>query len=484
MHRITTAAIREFKSTALTKAFLFGAIIFPLLIWGLMIGVTSMKFEKPVMEGTFAVIDKTSGGRIGPQIADYFDPEKQKQRLAQMKQQIEIARNMLRQSGLPTEQFDKGVEVQDSLFGESEKNKVTVELLPADASEEAQRARINSGEIMALAVIDEKTMALSPEFLRIDTGDRDEDRDTARKLEKLIEEGPGSYAFSHGTKLRPQHGRLLKSSVEQIVRDERYRRSGMEPTLAVALGKLPVQARSIVITPAGEKKSNDALTVMLPFIFMMLIYIAAMTGGQYLMMGTLEEKSSRVMEVILSAISPRQLLVGKLIGQGLVGLAVLAIYSGLGLAIAGRFGVSAQIPMSILPWAVLYFIMAYALIGSMMLAVGAAVTEIREAQALYTPITIAVILPFLLMFPIMQNPGGVVAKVFSYFPLTTPYVMVMRLAQPSHVVPLWELILTAIVGSLGVVFMIWAAGKIFRVGVLMYGKPPSLMELIKWVRWA
>jgi ABC-2 type transport system permease protein len=484
MNRILTAAIREFKSTALTKAFLFGGIIFPILIWGLMIFVTSIKFEKPPVEGTFAVIDRTNGGKIGAQLSTYFDPAEQQKRLDRMKAQLEMARAMLEQSGQPTDQFDKGVELQQQFLGESKDNKVIVEVLPEGATEDSERPRLNAGEIIALAVIDEKTMALSPAALRLDVGDRDENEDARDKMKKFLEEGPGSYAFYHGTRLRPDHGRQLKTAVEQMVRDERFRRANIEPSMAIALSRLPVQARSIVITPEGEKKSNDALTLMLPLIFMMLIFISSMTGGQYLMMGTLEEKSSRVMEVILSAISPRELLIAKLVGQGLVGLSVLAIYGLLGLGIASKFGAAAQIPMSILPWAVLYFIMAYTLIGSMMLAVGSAVTEIREAQALYTPITIVIILPMLLMVPIMQNPGGIVARVFSYFPFTTPYVMVMRLAQPSHVVPLWELIATSIVGILGVLIMVWIAAKIFRVGVLMYGKPPSLMELIKWVRLA
>lgn len=483
MNRILTAAVREFKSTALTKAFLFGAIIFPLLIWGLMIFVTSLKFDKPPIEGTFAVIDRTNGGKIGAQLSTYFDSAQQKQRLEQMKAQLEIARKMSEKLGMG-EEFDKGAEIQQQLFGENEKDTVVVEVLSPEAAEDSQRARVNAGEIIALAIIDERTMALAPEALRLDVGDRDDNEDARDKMKELLEKGPGSYAFYHGTKLRPDHGRQLKAAVEQMVRDERFRRAGMEPNLALALSRLPIQARSIVITPDGEKKSNDALTIMLPFIFMMLIYVSAMTGGQYLMMGTLEEKSSRVMEVILSAISPLELLIAKLIGQGLVGLAVLGIYGVLGFGIANKFGASAQIPMAILPWVVLYFLMAYTLIGSMMLAVGSAVTEIREAQALYTPITIIIILPFLLMMPIMQNPGGLVARVFSYIPFTTPYVMVMRLAQPSHVVPLWELIATSIVGLLGVAFMIWAAAKIFRVGVLMYGKPPGLMELIKWVRLA
>jgi ABC-2 type transport system permease protein len=163
---------------------------------------------------------------------------------------------------------------------------------------------------------------------------------------------------------------------------------------------------------------------------------------------------------------------------------MLGIYTGLGVAAASRFNLLSQVPLDLLPWLLVYFIIAYCLIGSLMLAVGSAVTEIREAQALFTPITILIILPFMLMVPIMQNPGSTLARVFSFFPPTTPYVMVMRLSQPSHIIPTWELIATALSGILGVVVTVWAAAKVFRVGVLMYGKPPTLMGLLKWVRQA
>lgn len=475
MQRTITAAIREFRATALTKAFIFGAIVFPLLIWGVLIAVTAIEFKKPPMEGVLVVADRTAGGRVGEALSRYFDPQEQKRRLEEMRKQLEVARALAESMGVPKQQIEKGMQKAEEMLGGGEDDRVSVELLPADGDEQRARDRAQRGEALALVIVDETTMALAPEMLRPMSAERDH---------AAPREGPGTYTFVHGTKLRPDHGSKLKRAVEDTVRDERYRRAGMDPTLATALSRLPVTARSIVVTPSGEKKSSEALTVMLPFIFMMLIYVAAMTGGQYLMMGTLEEKSSRVMEVILSAVSAMELMIGKMIGQGCVGLSVLAIYATLGWAVAGRFGVSAQIPTDVIPWALLYFLMAYGLIGAMMLAVGSAVTEIREAQALYTPITITVILPFLLMFPIMQNPASVIARVFSYFPLTTPYVMVMRLAQPSHPVPLWELILTTVIGGAGVAAVVWAAAKIFRVGVLMYGKPPSLMGLVKWVRYA
>lgn len=486
MRRTMTAAVREFRSTALTPAFLFGAVIFPLVIWAAMIGVSMLKIEKPKLKGTLAVVDQTSARSLGPALVRSFDREELEKQSRAMRQAVEqMAAQQAAKLGISEQQFKQQTEMAIEMMGLATDADVTVELVPDGADLPALRQKAKTGEILALVTLDEVTMALDPSKLAPPPEAEDKDDPSRRGVTSTPDAaGPGTYEFVQGAALRPDHARTLRSTVERVVRDERYRRAGVDPTTVRALSQLPVQARSVVVTDAGERTSNDALTRLLPLIFMMLIYMAAMTGGNYLFYGTLEEKSSRVMEVILSAVSARELLIGKIIGQGLVGLAVLGIYGGLGMAAASRFGVLGQVPVAILPWALVYFLMAYCLIGALMLAVGSAVTEIREAQALFTPITIIIILPFMLMFPIMQNPGSVLARATSFFPPTTPYVMVMRLSQPSHVIPLWELIATTVVGFLGVGVVIWAAAKVFRVGILMYGKPPSFMGLLKWVRQA
>ncbi len=488
MLKILIVAIREFRSTALTKAFLFGAVVFPLLIWGAMIGVSAMDFKKPPLSGTVVVVDQTKEGKLGAAISSFYDPTVQKEQAEMAKAMIDrIAEQQSKQMGMSPDEVKGSIKMGMAMTGMSlEPAEITIELAPPDSDTEALKARTRSGDAIAVIRLDERTMALDPSLFLEQQPTADQDKDPSRDLRRELRDkgGPGTYEFIQGTKLRPDHAGMLRDGIERIVKDERYRRAGVEPLTVRALSQLPVVARSTVVTDTGERKSNDGLTRMLPFIFMMLIYMAAMTGGNYLFYGTLEEKSSRVMEVVLSAISARQLLVGKLIGQGLVGLAMLGIYTGLGVAAASRFNLLSQVPLDLLPWLLVYFIIAYCLIGSLMLAVGSAVTEIREAQALFTPITILIILPFMLMVPIMQNPGSTLARVFSFFPPTTPYVMVMRLSQPSHIIPTWELIATALSGILGVVVTVWAAAKVFRVGVLMYGKPPTLMGLLKWVRQA
>ncbi|MDX2113995.1 MAG: ABC transporter permease [Planctomycetota bacterium] len=488
MRKILTIAVREFRSTALTKAFLFGAVVFPLLIWGGMLGVSAMDFKKPPLEGKLVVVDATNGSKLGPALVQYFDPEAQKQRAEQAKALIDqAAAQQAKALGKSPEQVKSEINFAMSAMGINlEPAKVVVELVPAETDVQSLKQRTRTGEVMAVVRIDERTMALDPTLFIPEQPVADEDADPSRDLRRELRDkgGPGTYEFIQGTQLRPDHAGALRQGVERVVKDERYRRAGVEPMTVSALSQLPVVARSTVVTDTGERSSSEGLTRMLPFIFLMLLYMSVMMGGNYLFYGTLEEKSSRVMEVILSAVSARQLLIGKMIGQGLVGLMVMAIYAGLGMAAASRFNLLQQVPMDLLPWLLVYFIIAYGLIGSLMLAVGSAVTEIREAQSLFTPITILIILPFMLMIPVMQNPGSLLARAASFFPPTLPYVMVMRLSQPSHVIPLWELLATVLVGVLGVIVTIWAAAKVFRVGVLMYGKPPSFGTLLKWIRHA
>ncbi len=468
--KVRTVAVREFRSTALTKAFLFGAVIFPMVIWGMMAGVSAMNFKKPKLEGTFAVVDTTKNQAVLTSVQRTFDAKVAEERAAAERAAMDAAIESQKEKlpkGVGEAELNSAKKMASAMTGLGEAAVVTVEPLGLDADMQEQRQRALRNDVLAVARITEDSLATQA----LKEGEKP-------SAESIL----GTYEFIQGAKLRPDHADKLRSAVNDAIQDERFRRAGIDPDAVRMVQKSRPLAKTVVATEKGDKKDNEIMTRLLPFIFMFLIYMAVMTGGQYLLMGTLEEKGSRVMEVILSAASPQEILLGKLIGQGLVGLAVMGIYACVGLAVAKNFGAFGSVPLHILPWAVLYFLMAYAFLGSMMLAVGSAVTEIREAQALYTPITIMFILPFLLMVPVTNNPGSLVSKLFSYFPPTTPYVMVMRLSQTSNPIPLWELIATTVIGFIGVGFVVWCAAKIFRVGVLMYGKPPSLMGLLKWIR--
>jgi ABC-2 type transport system permease protein len=217
--------------------------------------------------------------------------------------------------------------------------------------------------------------------------------------------------------------------------------------------------------------------------FMGLLLISALTSGQMLLTTTVEEKSSRVVEVLLSAVSPMELMTGKILGQMAVGFLVLALYAGLGLAALFSFAMLGLLDPMLIVFLVIFFILAYFTIAAFMAAIGSAVNEIREAQTLMTPVMLVIMIPWILWMPISREPNSMLAVILSFIPPMSNFVMLLRMTSTAPP-PVWQVGLSILVGAAGAAIAVWCAAKIFRIGLLMFGKPPSFGTLIKWVRMA
>lgn len=449
--KIFDVAKREYRATALNRAFFFGVVLFPMIIW-VIIAVVVPLFDSPDkrLEGAIGVLDLAGEERpVAQALERYFDPDRLQAEYDQ------------RKAGLEAVLASKDTEVPARVLTERTLKKlpegphvVTVERLPDNADIDAEKKKVISGELLAL-------VAVRPESL----GDR------------------GSYDLFRGRALDIELSGDLADVVDRAIIDTRIEQAGLDPAQVRQLSAPPI-TNSAIVTEKGETKGGQLAQFMLPMAFMMLLWIAAFTSGNYLLTTTIEEKSTRVMELLLSAVSPMQLMTGKIIGQALVGLTILAIYGGLGLAAANQFNVLSLVPTDKLPWLVIYFVMAYFLIGAMMAAIGSAVNELREAQSLMGVVMIVLMIPLFLWSMIIRQPNSTFAVVASMIPPMTPFVMILRLAQTSEPIPVWQIVLATAIGFAAVVVAIWAAAKIFRVGVLMYGKPPTLGTLIKWIRYA
>ncbi len=286
--------------------------------------------------------------------------------------------------------------------------------------------------------------------------------------------------------------------------------------------KTPVSLKVKQLGESGEtKESSSALNIVLAYIFGFLIYMFVFLYGNMVMQGVIEEKSNKVMEVMVSSVKPFELMMGKILGIASVAITQFVIWVVFILVIGGAamslFGVSdmlaatssaamdpsammgTQMPaldeellsvirtvtdpvylLRILGGFLVYFIGGYLLYAAMFAAVGSAVDNEKDTNNLQLPITIPLILAIFVMMSAMQEPNGPLAFWFSMIPFTSPVVMMVRL---PYGVPAWELGLS--VGLLFVTFvaMVYLAGKIYRVGVFMYGKKPTLGELVKWIRY-
>jgi len=272
----------------------------------------------------------------------------------------------------------------------------------------------------------------------------------------------------------------------QIIRLQRFADAGVDHELVARLEKsVPTDHLGLLARgPGGAVRAavrvDPIRAIAIPMIFMMLLFIVVMTSAPQLLNSVLEEKMNRISEVLLGSVTPFELMLGKLMGSAGVTLILAGIYLiGAGVA-AQSLGYLDAIPLTLLPWLFLFLLLAIFLFGSIYIAVGAACTELKDAQSLMMPVVLVTVMPVMLASAVLRSPSSTLSVVSSMIPVCTPFLMLLRMAlHPGP--PLWQ-VLVAVVGcaltTLGCVF---AAGRIFRVGVLMQGKSASFRQMIRWV---
>jgi len=233
----------------------------------------------------------------------------------------------------------------------------------------------------------------------------------------------------------------------------------------------------------GEGKREEVAMLMAPFFFLFLMFTGVFATNQQILTSVIEEKNSRVMEVILSAISPFQLMAGKILGLAGAGLVLVAVWGGAGYGAATSRGLSGVVTPANLAYFVIYFILGFLLISSVFAAIGSACNTLKEAQSMMMPVMLLFITPMITWFFIAQHPQAPVSIVLSFIPPITPMIMILRIAAYPEL-PLIQIILSIIVLGASVPAVMWVSAKIFRTGILMYGKPPSLRELVRWLRYS
>jgi ABC-type Na+ efflux pump permease subunit len=269
-----------------------------------------------------------------------------------------------------------------------------------------------------------------------------------------------------------QRERFAAAQIDQDEIRRLMRRSG------VVRMELAEKADDGAITAKAER--SEVVTTLIPSIGMFLLFMMIMTSAPTLLNSTLEEKINKISEFLVSAVSPFELMMGKLVGALLTAVTLSLTYL-LALAyIAHRYDVLDLIPVSLFFWFFVFLILAMVTFGAFCLAIGAACSEIRDAQSLMVPLMIIMMIPVLLWQPVMQNPSGGFATAASLFPPATPMLMFLRMAVPPGV-PWWEVALGVSGCLLFMLFAVWSAARVYRVGILSQGQAPSLAKLVKWV---
>ncbi|HVJ29426.1 MAG TPA: ABC transporter permease, partial [Gammaproteobacteria bacterium] len=243
------------------------------------------------------------------------------------------------------------------------------------------------------------------------------------------------------------------------------------------------RVRSTTVGADGERNTVFGLNIVIPAAFMGLLIMGVMFAGQGMLTTTVEEKSNRVIEVLLSAVSPMQLMGGKLLGHMGISLLAMSLYLGFGLVALTTFSLFGLLDVKLILYLLIFYLIAFFTIGSLMMAVGAAANEMREAQQLMMPLMLAMFVPWMLWWPITQNPSSTLAVVVSFVPPINSFGMLLRVASQEPP-PAWQVWLSIGFGVAGAFGALWVAAKIFRIGILMFGKAPDMKTLVAWLRAA
>ena len=337
--------------------------------------------------------------------------------------------------------------------------------------------------------------------------------------EDLVE-NPNALKMYSSEEVPADLQRLTEDILSEKVRADKlasYNVEGLEEIIASA--EVNISAQTVKWTDdGGETSSNSGIALGVGFLFTFMIYMFVMSYGGMVMQGVMEEKTNRIMEIIVSSVKPFQLMMGKIIGIALVGFVQIAIWGVMLTAILTAVSFIMGTPevatpptmmggdaamqtvvaeaqagnpvteilgalpiVELLIMFVLYFIGGYLLYASFFAAVGASINAQEDSSQFMMPVILIMVFGLYAALYGAENPDGPLAFYASLFPLTSPIVMMVRI---PFGVPLWQELLSLALLYASAIFIVWMSGRIYRVGILMYGKKPTVKEILKWIRYS
>lgn len=282
----------------------------------------------------------------------------------------------------------------------------------------------------------------------------------------------------------------IRSRVAKAIRDQIIAEANVPQKVFADISK-PVKMDSQRITEAGTQRDSGEGFVMV-LVVGFLIYLMLVTYGQVILGAVVEEKETRIAEVLFSSVRSFTLMMGKLIGVSLVALTqygiwaiVFALFALYGVGMLAAKGIPVSLPHiapSLVIYFIIFFLLGYFIYATIYALVGAMVTTTQEGGQLALPVIFLLMIGFYLSFAVMRSPNSSFAFWVSMIPFWSPITMMVRIVTQQP--PFWEIALSILIGFATVVLLIWLAARVYRIGMLMYGKRASIPEVIRWVRQA
>jgi ABC-2 type transport system permease protein len=455
LKKVWLVAAREFMAAVTNKGFLFGLLIMPAVfavVVAIMPRLMAANARATRISGDVAIVD--AGGRVTTALRTTITPE-----AIRARRQRAISNALNAMAGAAGGAAERAGAGGASFAGQPPEFRLVERPATADLAGEKRWLTEPASEgrrHLALVVI-------TPEAVEASAGRY------------------GSYDLFVPPNTDERVENELRGSLREAIVAARLAARQLDPREIETM--TAVSTRPSITVGAVERPTSVGFNRVVPFVFVGLLVFGVMIGAQTLMTSTVEEKSSRVIEVLLSAVSPLELMAGKILGQMAVSLLVLALYIGIGVLMLSSFAMLGLLDPWLVVYLVIFFLITYFLFAAVFGAIGAAVNEMREAQALVTPVMLVLMVPWLLAAPVARDPNTPLAIALSFVPPVNTLAMMIRMASTSPP-PLWQVWMSIGIGLGAACAATWVAAKIFRVGLLMYGKPPNFATLVRWARQA
>ncbi len=271
----------------------------------------------------------------------------------------------------------------------------------------------------------------------------------------------------------------MNNAVNKARIELKLSKEGLSTSLMKVITK-NINIKSVKIEENGKESNSGFLLVFFTsFIFIILLMMMIISSGGMLIRSLVEEKSNRLVEIIISSCTPDELLTGKVLGLSLLGITQVLIWTSIGFSLAGSRIIPAGTFNNIIQ-IFIYFILGFIFYTSIFVGFGSIVTTEQEAQQITSYLSMVLILPIVIAIPAMENPDSIFVHVLSYIPFTIPAVMILRFNIGP--VSLIEIFITSLIMILSTYISIYISSRIFRIGILSYGKRPTFKELISWIK--
>jgi ABC-2 type transport system permease protein len=441
IRKTTIIAAREYLAAVASKSFLISLVLLPVMMSG---GVIAQKVGKKIGDTStyhVAVMDCTPGAKLTPAITAAVSEHNAHEILDESGRQIHAKFEL--EPVTPVDWKDPAALDRERL---------------------ALSDQVRSGALLAFVEI-------GPDIL------------SPQKPGVMAESATVRYSSNRPT--YSEFMELLQSKLPPAVIQQRFTIASADfRSVGPLLVPAPVVQSGLAELSDGkityQSRSGRAVSTVVPIAMILMMFLVTLIGTSPIAANVVEEKQLRIAEVLLGSVTPFELMIGKLLGGVGVSLTLATIFFGGAYYLASSYDLARYVPGASIAWFFFFTVVGTFMYGAMFAAAGAACSNLKEIQSFIMPVMLFIALPMFVLGPMLENPSGPLGVALSFFPLSAPTVMVLRLTIPPGV-PAWQPIAGAISALLATIALVWAAGRIFRVGILMQGKGANYAAVFQWI---